>query len=131
MRICNSLNDLALHEAIDYIVHAYVHTYIAYMCVCRTAVKDRIVAFLLFLGKVVIVCLVGKTVGDTALMHTPHTHRYSMEKHRGSSVKILLIIYLFCMQLKSFLCCYISRYSGICWIWSLRRAGSSSVGTTP
>lgn len=27
----------------------------------RTAVKDRIVAFLLFLGKIVIVCLVGKS----------------------------------------------------------------------
>ena len=29
-------------------------------CLCRTAVKDRIVAFLLFLGKIVIVCVIGE-----------------------------------------------------------------------
>ena len=37
----------------------------------RTAVKDRIVAFLLFLGKIVIVCLVGKSLvcATNTLLH--------------------------------------------------------------
>ena len=35
---------------------------------CRTAVKDRIVGFLLFLGKIVIVAVIGQ---HNALKHIP------------------------------------------------------------